>query len=172
MSPTTFTLPAEGDDLPEEWSTDARTFTVDLDGDSTVDASYPDTYGDDWPISLDYSIEEATDGDDDDTVAQSQWSEDADGNLVYPLYPLQNAVTYFVAIRARSSGGVSGWTAVLSGTPEETCGAACLADEAGGFCSVLPPSVANQGDRWRFPGLAVLVPLAWMTIRRRRIKTR
>lgn len=131
--------------LPTGWTSSSPNFTV-------SDVAYPGTDG--WPLAL-----EATT---DTTV----WSE-TDGKLVYNLSPLNNDTTYYVAIRAISSGVGGAWSAVLSQMPEETCGAVCVADDAGGFCSLASVRPDAQGQAWPMWLLAGVAALRIRSRRRR-----
>lgn len=60
------------------------------------------------------------------------------------VYPLQNDVTYYVAVRAiDANGGESPMSDVRSATPSKTWSAAELAGEDGGFCGVADPRAAG-----------------------------
>ena len=61
------------------------------------------------------------------------------------ISPLQNDVTYYMAVRAYDTGGKEGpMSAVVSGVPKETFGAADLAGAPGGSpCSTAPSSAAG-----------------------------
>lgn len=131
--------------LPTGWTSSSPNFTV-------SGTAYPGTDG--WPLAL----EETTD--------TAVWSE-SDGKLVYNLSPLNNDTTYYVAIRAVSSGVGGSWSEVLSQMPEETCGAVCIADDAGGFCSVATVRPEAQGSAWPMWLLAGAAALR-MRLRRRR----
>lgn len=136
----------ESDSLPTGWTTTTPNFEVN-------DTSYPGSGG--WPMELNAS----TDTD--------VWSTAEDGRLKYALKPLINGVTYYVTVRATASGVGGDWTAVKSKTPEETCGAACIAEDVGGFCSYAPTAERDGAGRTGW-SLGLLTAVAGLAMRRRR----
>lgn len=117
----------DSESLPEGWDVSPPSFTTTT---TEVATSYPGSSG--WPMALEATTE------------TDVWSE-ADGVLTYQLGPLDNGAEYFVTIRATASGVGGEWTTVLSGTPEETCGAACISEDLGGFCSIAPAHTQPRG---------------------------
>jgi hypothetical protein len=163
LSTEAFTPPEDTTSLPTGWSAGTPGFTV-----SSV--TYPNDDDGEWPMSLDYASfssdsETSTETDSDTAVL---WSQDGT-QLIYILYPLENGTEYFVSIRARSESVLGGWSEVLSATPAETCDASCLAENAGGFCSLVPDAGLPVRGRGNFPWWAVLVPMAGL-LRRRRLE--
>lgn len=63
--------------------------------------------------------------------------------VTYEITPLENYVTYYVAVRAHDSGGLEGeMSSVISGTPMPTFSASELAGEQGGCANAGGPSGA------------------------------
>lgn len=127
LSQQEFTAP-DSELLPEEWYDEDGNY---LPPSFTVGTtSYPGSSG--WPLELEATTE------------TDVWSE-VDGQLTYELSPLTNGTTYYVTIRGTASGVGGEWATVLSGMPEETCGAACISEDLGGFCSIAPAHTQPRG---------------------------
>jgi hypothetical protein len=132
--------------------------TVDATGEVFTYPSSKDPDGE-WPLNLAYDADDP------------YWSRELDGSLTYELCPLDNDKTYYVAVRAISGSSSGNWSDVLSGTPEETCGSFCLADDAGGSCACSQPGrpvPAKSG--WRFYALGLFIPAGWLRWCRRQVR--
>ncbi len=150
-----FTLPDDPDSLPEGFDTTSPVIVVE-------DPPYEYPVGS-WPMSIGYV-----------DTGDPGWTELSATELEYTLYPLNNDAWYCVSLRPMA-GAVAGdaWSDVVCEKVQATLGAASVADAPGfclyspGTCTTGAPPAGRRGGPWG----AVLLPAAWIALRRRHVSS-